>query len=76
MPVWDSSGESRFMAERETDSKHSHELPPMADRDGGSLPGAPIVELRERKSGTSSGMRRRVALLIGLSVACQVVRFL
>jgi hypothetical protein len=61
------------MAERETDSKHSHELPPMADRDGGSSPGAPVVELPERESGTLSGTRGRVALLIGLLLAAMIL---
>jgi hypothetical protein len=39
------------------------------NRDGGSSPSAVVVDLRERKSDDSSGMRARVALLIGLLLA-------
>jgi hypothetical protein len=61
------------MAEGERDSEHSHEVPPMADRDGGSSPSAPVEELRERKSGTSSGMRRRIAVVIGPLLAATLL---
>jgi hypothetical protein len=57
------------MAEGEIHSEHSRELPLIADRDGGSSPSALVVELPESKSDTSSGMRGRVALLIGLLLA-------
>ena len=60
------------MAEGERDSEHSHERPPMADPDGGSSPGAQVVEL-QRKSAASSGMRGRVALLIGLLLAATIL---
>jgi hypothetical protein len=61
------------MAEGGRDSEHSHEVSPMADRDGGSSPSAPVVELRERESDTSSGMRRRIAVVIGLLLAATLL---
>ena len=57
------------MAKGEIHSEHSRELPLIKDRDGNSSPSALVVELPESKSDTSSGMRGRVALLIGLLLA-------
>ena len=45
----------------------------MADREGGSSPSAPAVESRERKSGASSGMRRRIAVVIALLLAATLL---
>lgn len=61
------------MAEGERDSEHSHEVPPTAGRDGGSSPSPPVVELHERESATSSGMRRRIAVVIGLLLAATLL---
>ena len=61
------------MSEGGRDSEHSHEVPPLADREGGSSPSAPAVESRERKSGASSGMRRRIAVVIGLLLAATLL---
>jgi hypothetical protein len=54
------------MAEGQKVSEHLHQVPPMADQGDGSSPTAPDVGLREPKSATSSGIRRRVALVTGL----------
>ncbi len=45
----------------------------MAGRDGGSSPRPPVVELHERESATSSGMRRRIAVVIGLLLAATLL---
>ena len=60
------------MAKGESDSDHAHVIQPIADRDGAS-PSAPVVELPEGKSGTWSGMRGRLALLIGLLLAAVIL---
>src|SRR5262245_66283755 len=49
------------MAEGERATEHSREVPPIANRDGGSSPSAPVVELPEPESDTPSAMRRRIA---------------
>jgi hypothetical protein len=61
------------MAEGERATEPSREVPPMADRDVGSSPSAPVVELREPKSPTPSGMRRRIAVVIGLLMAATLL---
>jgi Domain of unknown function (DUF4436) len=61
------------MAGGERGNEHSHEVVPMADRDGGSSPSAPVVELREDKAGSSSGMRTRTAVMIGLLSAAMLL---
>ncbi len=57
------------MAEGEISSEHSRELPLDADQDGSSSPSVVAVKLPESKPDTSSGMRGRVTLLIGLLLA-------
>jgi hypothetical protein len=57
------------VAEGEIHSEHSRELPRIADRDGGSSQSALVVELPESKSDTSSGMRGRIGVVIGLLLA-------
>jgi hypothetical protein len=59
------------MSEGERDSGHSHERPPMADPDGGSSPSAQVVESRRKSA--ASGVRGRVALLIGLLLAATIL---
>src|SRR5215475_3734824 len=62
---WRLASNLHFMAEGERATEHSREVPPTANRDGGSSPSAPVVELPEPKSDTPSGMRRRIAVVIG-----------
>ena len=45
----------------------------MAGRDADSSPSPPVVELHERESVTSSGMRRRIAVVIGLLLAATLL---
>src|SRR5215831_6807072 len=66
---WRLASNLHVMAEGERATEHSREVPPIADRDGGSSPSAPVVELRRPKSGTPSGMHRRIAVVIGLLLA-------
>jgi hypothetical protein len=61
------------MAEGERDSEHSHEVRPIADQEGGSSPSAPVVELREVKADSSSGIRRRIVAMIGLLLAATLL---
>jgi hypothetical protein len=61
------------MAEGERATEPSRDVPPMADRDVGSSPSAPVVELREPKSPTPSGMRKRIAVVIGLLMAATLL---
>jgi hypothetical protein len=70
---WRVASNLHFMAEGESATEPSREVPPIADRDGGSSPSAPVVELREPKSGTPSGMRRRIAVVIGLLLAATLL---
>jgi hypothetical protein len=57
------------MAEGESDSGHSHPVPPMTYKAVGSSGSPPVVELCELKSDASSGMLRRMAVVIGLLLA-------
>jgi hypothetical protein len=70
---WHAASNLRFMAEGERATEPSREVPPIANRDGGSSPSAPVVEVREPKSPTPSGMRRRIAVVIGLLLAATIL---
>lgn len=61
------------MAEGERDSGHSHEAGPVAGPEGGSPPIAPAVQLREDKADGPSGIRRRIAAMIGLLVTAALL---
>jgi hypothetical protein len=70
---WRVASNLHFMAEGERATEPSREVPPIANRDGGASPSAPVVELREPKSGTPSGMRGRIAVVIGLLLAATLL---
>ena len=70
---WRVASNLHFMAEGERATEPSREVPPIANRDGSSSPSAPVVESREPKSGTPSGMRRRIAVVIGLLLAATLL---
>jgi hypothetical protein len=61
------------MGEGISDSEHSHAVSPTAGPHGGSSPSAPVVELPKHESATSSGMRRRIAVVIGLLLAATLL---
>src|SRR5438105_9758421 len=61
------------MTESEKLREHSHDVPPMVERESGPSPSAPVVKLREDKAGSSSGMRTRIAVMVGLLVAAALL---
>ena len=73
---WRVASNLHFMAEGERATEPSREVPPTADRDGGSSQSALVVELPESKSDTSSGMRGRIGVVIGLLLAAILLYFL
>src|SRR5262245_24333473 len=70
---WRVASNLHSMAEGERAAEPSREVPPIAVRGGGSSPSAPVVELREPKSPMPSGMRGRIAVVIGLLLAATLL---
>ena len=61
------------MTESEKLREHSHDVPPMVERESSPSPSAPVVKLREDKAAGSSGMRTRIAVMIGLLLAATLL---
>jgi hypothetical protein len=61
------------MAEGETEAGHSHQVTRVADATAGSPSNAPAAELPKPKSGKSSEMGRRIAVVVALLVAAMLL---